>query len=182
MIRAIALLGLTLALAACNKPADAPAPAAGAASKAAAPPAPPPPRPPRQRRRPASAAATEAAPAGDTAPASAAAGEAAPAAELPAGAKENAEATIALMEEMGQVMADNAEDCDKMGEGLEGFVAKNKDKMAAVKAGNDNLSPEQRKAAIAPFQQRMQAAMMKIMGPGMKCKDNARVTAAMKAM
>ena len=177
-----ALLGLALALPACQKgetpqgaakgaTSEGAAAAKGAASKAAT--------AASKAAAPASkaAAAASAAASGAAAPGSAAA----PAA-VSAEAKKNAETTVALMEQMGKLMAANATDCDKMAAELEAFTAKNKDQMEAVKTANKGLTPDQRKAAIAPYEQRMRGAMMQIMGPGMKCKDNPKVQAAMKKM
>lgn len=93
-----------------------------------------------------------------------------------------AEESIKLMEEMATIMDSNKEDCDKMGGALAKFMDSNGSKIADLKKATEGKSKEEQKKMMEKYEDRMKAVMGKVMGAGMKCKDNKKVQDAMKKM
>ncbi len=92
------------------------------------------------------------------------------------------EQAVKLMEEMGNIMDANKEDCDKMGDELKKFVDKNgetlKNLQNALKGGDE----AKEKAMKEKYADRIGSAMGKVMEGSMKCATNEKVGAAMASM
>ncbi len=93
-----------------------------------------------------------------------------------------AEQAVKLMEQMADVMDKNKDDCDKMGDELAKFMESNGSKIADLKKADEGKSAEEKKKMMEKYEERMKGVMMKVMGAGMKCKDNKKVQDAMKKM
>ena len=87
---------------------------------------------------------------------------------------------VAMMQQMGDLFAANASDCDKLADGIKAFIAQNKPLLAQLSALEKAQSDAEKKA----FEARnvgTQEAVMKKMEPAMKaCAENPKVQAAMK--
>ncbi|MEO7733566.1 MAG: hypothetical protein ABIY55_21565 [Kofleriaceae bacterium] len=87
---------------------------------------------------------------------------------------------IAMMQQMGDLFASNVKDCDKLADGIKGFITQNKPLLAQLSALEKGQSDAEKKA----FEARnvgTQEEVMKKMEPAMKaCGENPKVLAAMK--
>jgi len=90
--------------------------------------------------------------------------------------------TVVLLEEMGDIMDGNKNDCDAMADGLEAYNAKNRKELKALEvrmqAKKDDAARDE--AFKAKYGHRMEVATKKMMSGGLNCKDSDRVLKAMK--
>ena len=90
-----------------------------------------------------------------------------------------AERAVALVETMAGIVDRDMRDCDKMGADLNRFADDTAAERAELKSYKDKLTPAQKRAFIAKYGARLQAAAAKIMGGMQACGDNTKVKAAM---
>ena len=87
---------------------------------------------------------------------------------------------IAMMQQMGDLFAANAKDCDKLADGIKAFIAQNKPLLAQL-AALEKSQPDDEKKAFEARNMGTQEEVMKKMEPAVKaCGENPKVQAAMK--
>ena len=87
---------------------------------------------------------------------------------------------IAMMQQMGDLFAANAKDCDKLADGIKAFIAQNKPLLADL-AALEKSQGEAEKKAFEARNMGTQEEVMKKMDPAVKaCGENPKVQAAMK--
>jgi hypothetical protein len=158
----IALFSVTMIAAACKK-ADKPATMAPEATTKAADPT----KPADPTAKPADPAVKPA----DPAPAT------------PAATGTNSELenrAVAMMQQMADMFAADAKDCEKLATDVKGFLAKNKELLGQVMA-MEKKQTEQERTAFEARNKAAQDSMMQKMTPAMNaCRDNKSLEAAMK--
>lgn len=161
----IALFSATMLAAACKK-SDKPATMAPEATTKAA----DSPRPADPTAKPADPAAKPA----DPAP---------PAAPPPAATGTNSELEnkgVAMMQQMADMFATDAKDCEKLATDVKGFIAQNKELLGQLMA-MEKKQTEQERTAFEARNKAVQETMMQKMTPAMTtCRDNKSLEAAMK--
>ena len=93
--------------------------------------------------------------------------------------KSDAEKFIGYMEEMAEIIDENKDDCDKMGEALSGFADDNAEDMKALQKKLKDLPDDEQKEMKEKYEDRMEKAEEKMDGLG-KCATNEKVGKAMK--
>lgn len=90
-----------------------------------------------------------------------------------------AERAVVFVETIAGIVDRDMRDCDKMGTDLGKLADDTASERAELKSYKDKLTPAQKKAFLAKYGARLQAAAAKIVGGVQACGDNAKVKAAM---
>ncbi len=96
-----------------------------------------------------------------------------------AAADENyAEKSVQLAEKLATIVDSDKADCDKMASDMTAFFDANAEVYEQIRQWGKTLSPEEKKAYLAKYRPRINAAVQKMMGGLTKCEKNERVKAA----
>jgi hypothetical protein len=101
----------------------------------------------------------------------------------PAAAGQNTEVEnkgIAMMQQMGDLFAANAKDCDKLADGIKAFIAQNRPLLDQLAALEKAQSDAEKKAFEARNMSTQEEVMKKMESAVKACGENPKVQAAMK--
>jgi hypothetical protein len=103
-----------------------------------------------------------------------------PARRAHADAAADGERAVVMMEQLATLIDSNKDNCDAMGATLNAYIDKNAAELARLKAAGKTQTAAQKKAFMDKYAARFKAVADKMMPGLQKCKDNAKVTGAMK--
>jgi hypothetical protein len=97
------------------------------------------------------------------------------------GCKSDEEKYVGAVEDLGSAVEANKDDCDKMGDALQGIFDKNRDLLEEGEKKGKSMSEEETKAFKEEYGPRMDLATEKWVGGALECGNNKKVAAAMQS-